>query len=71
MLNIEHVISFLEINIFSQFGLPCEIISNNGSTFMYGNLTHFLSKFGVNNFTSSTYYPQGDGKVVSTNKHLV
>jgi hypothetical protein len=67
----EHVISFLESNIFSCFGLPIEIISDNGPTFISGKFTQFLNKFGVNHFTSSTYYPQGNGKVESTNKNLV
>jgi hypothetical protein len=65
------VISFLESNIFSRFGLPIEIISDNGPTFISGKLTQFLNKFGVKHFTSSTYYPQGNGQVESTNKNLV
>jgi hypothetical protein len=67
----EQVISFLETNIFSRFGLPIEIIFDNGPTFISGNLTQFLNKFGVKHFTSSTYYPQGNGQVESTNKNLV
>jgi transposase InsO family protein len=61
----------LESNIFSHFGLPLEIISRNGPSFIYSNFTQFLSKFGVKHFTSSTYYPQGNGQVESTNKNLV
>jgi hypothetical protein len=67
----EQVISFLESNIFSRFGLPIEIISDNGPTFISGKLTQFLNKFGVKHFTSSTYYPQGNGQVESTNKNMV
>jgi hypothetical protein len=67
----EQVISFLETNIFSRFGLPIQIIYDNGPTFMLGKLTQFLNKFGVKHFTSSTYYPQGNGQVESTNKNLV
>jgi transposase InsO family protein len=65
------VISFLETNIFSRFGLPIEIISDNGPTFMSGKLTHFCSKFGVKHFTSSTITLGEMGKVESTNKNLV
>jgi hypothetical protein len=43
----EQVISFLESNIFSIFGLPLEIISDNGPTFISTKLTHFLAKLGV------------------------
>ena len=65
----EQVISFLEYNIFSLFGLPLEIISDNGPAFMSAKFTQFLDNFGVKHFTSSTYYPQGNGKSESTNKN--
>jgi hypothetical protein len=67
----EHVINFLESNIFSRFSLPLEIIYDNGPTFISAKFTQFLNKFGVNHFTSSTYYPQGNGKVDSKNKNLI
>ena len=67
----DHVISFLENNIFSKFGLPLEIITNNGPTFISANLTQFLAKLGVKHFTSSAYYPQGNGQAESTNKNPV
>jgi hypothetical protein len=67
----EHVITFLESNIFSHFGLPIEIIYDNGPTFISAKFTQFLNKFGVKHSTSSTYYPQGNGKVESTNKNMV
>jgi hypothetical protein len=57
----EEVIFFLEFNIFSQFGLPLEIILDNRPNFVSAKFTQFLSKFGVKNFTSSTYYPHGNG----------
>jgi hypothetical protein len=67
----EQVISFLGNNIFSIFGLPLEIITDNGPAFIYAKLNHFLPKLGVKHFTSSTYYPQGNGQAESTNKNLV
>jgi transposase InsO family protein len=67
----EQVISFLETNIFSRFGLPLEIIKDNGPTFISTKLTLFLAKLGVKHFTSSTYYPQGNAQAESTNKNLV
>jgi transposase InsO family protein len=57
----EQVISSLENNIFSRFGLPLEIIIDNGIAFISTKLTQFLAKLGVKNFTSSAYYPQGNG----------
>jgi transposase InsO family protein len=67
----EQVISFLETIIFSRFGIPLEIITDNGPTFISAKLNQFLAKLGVKHFTSSTYYPQGNGQVESTNKNLV
>jgi transposase InsO family protein len=67
----EQRISFLETNIFSRFGIPLEIITDNGPTFISFKMTQFLAKLGVKHFTSSTYYPQGNGQVKSTNKNLV
>jgi hypothetical protein len=51
--------------------LPLEIITNNGPTFISTKLTRFLAKLGVKHFTSSTYFPQGNGQAESTNKNLV
>jgi hypothetical protein len=67
----DQVISFLENNIFSRFGLPLEIITENGPAFISAKLSQFLSKLGVKHFTSLAYYPQGNGQVESTNKNLV
>jgi hypothetical protein len=67
----EQVISFLETNIFSSFGVPLEIIIDNGPSFISAKMTPFLAKLGVKHFTSSTYYPQGNEKADSTNKNLV
>jgi hypothetical protein len=58
----EREISFLESNIFSRFGLSLEIITNNGPAFISAKLTQFLAKLGVKHFTSSSYYPQGNGQ---------
>jgi hypothetical protein len=52
----EQVISFLESNNFCRFGIPLEIILDNGPTFISTKFTQFLSKFGVKHFTYSTYY---------------
>jgi hypothetical protein len=43
----DQVIYFLENNIFSRFGLPLEIITDNGPAFISAKLTQFLAKLGV------------------------
>jgi hypothetical protein len=67
----EQVISFLESNIFSRFGIPLEIIMDNGPAFISAKLTQFLANLGVKHFTSSAYFPQGNGQAKSTNKNMV
>jgi transposase InsO family protein len=67
----EQVIFFLKTNIFSRFGLPLEIITDNGPAFIFAKMTQVLAKLGVKHFTSSSYYPQGNGQAESTNKNLV
>jgi hypothetical protein len=56
----DQVIFFLENNIFSRFGLPMEIITDNGPAFISAKMIQFLSKLEVKHFTSSAYYPQGN-----------
>jgi hypothetical protein len=48
----DQVIYFLENNIFSRFGLPLEIITDNNPAFISAKLTQFLSKLGVKHFMS-------------------
>jgi hypothetical protein len=67
----EHVISFLETNIFSIFDIPLEMLTHNGPPFISTKLNQFLVKLGVKHFTSSSYYPQGNGQVNSTKMNLV
>jgi hypothetical protein len=67
----EQLIYFLENNIFSRFGLPLEIITDNGTLFISSNMTQFLAKLWFKNFTSSSYYPQGNGQAESTNNNMV
>jgi transposase InsO family protein len=67
----EQVINLLESNIFARFGILLERISDNGSTFIFAKFARFLSEFVVKHFTSSTYYPQGNGQAESTNKNMV
>jgi transposase InsO family protein len=57
--------------IFYPDGLPLEIITDNGPSFISDKLTQFLAKLGFKHFTSSTYYPQVNKQAKSTNKNLV
>jgi hypothetical protein len=38
---------------------------------IFAKFTRFINKFRVKHFTSSTYYPEENGQVESTNKNLI
>jgi transposase InsO family protein len=47
--------------VFSRFGLPVEILSDQGSDFMSETLRHFLQEFDVKQIRTSPYHPQTNG----------
>jgi hypothetical protein len=65
------IIKFLETNILSRFGCPRKIITDNAATFRSKKLIEFCSKYQITLGHSTTYYPQGNGLVESSNKILV
>jgi hypothetical protein len=65
------IINLLESNILSCFGYPRKIITNNVAAFRSKNLIDFCSQYCITLGHSTTYYPQGNGLVESSNKSLV
>jgi transposase InsO family protein len=65
------VIKFLEEHIFSRFGCPKKIITDNAKAFSSVALIDFCSDNHVSLGHSTAYYPQGNGLAESTNKNLV
>ena len=63
--------NFLEENIFSKFGCPMKIITDNAQGF---NSFRFIKKIQTYNVIlshSMAYHPQGNGLPESSNKTLV
>jgi transposase InsO family protein len=60
----------LEKNILSRFGCPIKIITDNATTFKYKKMEKFCSDYNITLGHSTTYYPQGNGLVESSNKSL-
>ena len=58
----DHVISFLENNIFSRFGLPSKISTDNGLTFISAKLTQILAKLGLNTSPHQLIIPKEMGR---------
>jgi transposase InsO family protein len=65
------IIKFLEANILSRFGFPRKIIADNATTFRSKRLIEFCSQYHITFGHSTTYYPQGNCLVESSNKSLV
>jgi len=64
------VIQFLE-NILSRFGCPKRIITDNAQCFKSKRLVKFCEDYHLKLSHSTTYYPQGNGLVESSNKSLI
>ena len=69
MLKASHVAKFIRNNIICRYGVPTELISNNGSHFK-GELAILLEKYNVAFHKLSTYKPQTNGAVEAANKNI-
>ena len=62
---------FIQENIISRYGVPYEIISDNGKNFVSAEVREMLQSYKINYRTSSLYRPQTNGAVEAMNKTLV
>ena len=68
----QHILGHLTV-IFSEYGWPDTIVSDNGPCYMAEAFTKTMQEFRVNHITSSSHYPQSNGlaeKFVQTGKSL-
>nr|XP_016461798.1 PREDICTED: uncharacterized protein LOC107785087 [Nicotiana tabacum] len=61
---------FLRKNIFTHFGTPRVIISDNGSHFVNKQFATLLFKYGVTHKTRTSYHAQTSGQVEVANREL-
>ncbi len=59
---------FLYDHIFTQFGCPFTIVTNQGTHFINNAIRYLINHFFVKYTKSIIYYPQRNGQVESTNK---
>ena len=65
------VMKFLKKNIFSRFGCPHKLVTDNAAAFRAKELVELCDSMGIKLFHSTSYYPQGNGLVESSNKSLI
>ena len=57
-------------DIFTRFGVPQEIVTNQGAQFTSKLVRGIVEKYKIKHRKSSPYHPQANGQVESTNKIL-
>ncbi|KAK0599335.1 hypothetical protein LWI29_004363 [Acer saccharum] len=56
---------------YCRFGVPKEIVTDNGSQFISFNFKNFYDKYAIKLSFSTPRYPQANGQAESTNKTIV
>ncbi|XP_024953606.1 uncharacterized protein LOC112497966 [Citrus sinensis] len=64
------VVAFLQKNIFSRFGTPRAIISNEGTYFCNKVFAAAMVKYGVRHKVATTYHPQSNGQAEVSNREI-
>ncbi|KAK4838778.1 hypothetical protein QYF36_016340 [Acer negundo] len=54
-----------------KFGIPREIVTDNGSQFISYNFKNFCNKYGIKLSFSTPRYPQANGQAKSTNETII
>ena len=62
---------FLWKNIFTRFGIPHTLISDNGLQFDSKSFRRYCCELGITNRYSTPAYPQGNGQAEVVNKVIV
>ena len=69
MLKAKHVGQFIENNIIYWYGVPQEIISDNGSHFN-GEVRTIIELYNIEHHKFSPYRPQTNGDIEAANKNI-
>jgi hypothetical protein len=59
---------FLEGNIFSRFGFPKKLVTDNAQVFKFASMVEFYGKYNIKLSHSTPYYPQGNVLAKSSKK---
>jgi hypothetical protein len=64
------VVTFLKNNIFSRFGMPRALISDEGTHFLNKLMENLLKKYNVKHKIVTLYHPQTSGQVEVSNMQI-
>ena len=65
------IMEFLEGHIFSRFGCPKKLVTDNAQYFKSNSMIDLCNKYNIELVHSTPYYPQGNGLAESSNKSLI
>ncbi|XP_073138896.1 uncharacterized protein [Henckelia pumila] len=63
-------VGFLKFNIFSRFGIPRALISDQGTHFCNRTIEALLKKYGVYHRVATAYHPQTNGQAEVSNREI-
>ncbi|XP_058774424.1 uncharacterized protein LOC131648708 [Vicia villosa] len=66
----EVVVNFLKTNIFSRFGVPRALISDEGTHFLNKLMENLLKKYNVKHKIATAYHPKTSGQVEVSNRQI-
>lgn len=64
------VLKFLQKNIFTRFGTPRALVSNEGTHFCNKLMTNLLARYGVRHKRTIAYHPQENGQAELSNREI-
>lgn len=64
------VLKFMHRNIFTRFGIPRVLISDEGSHFVNKVMATLLAKYNVKHKVSTAYHPQTNGQAKVSNREM-
>lgn len=64
------VVEFLYEHIFTRFGVPRKLITNQGAQFTSNLITALMNDYKIRHIKSSPYHPQANGQAEVTNREI-
>ena len=64
------VLQFLQKQIFTRFGVPRVIISDEGSHFCNRKFTTLMTRYNINHRVATAYHPQTNGQAEVSNREI-